>query len=275
MPQSEADRTARDIYDDPAKDSFYERIYGGEDIHLGIYEEPGESIAAASRRTMERMADKIEQDTVDDAVDLGSGYCGAARFLHRRLGASVTGVNVSLTQNKRARTLNEEAGLDSKISVLEGTFSEVPAEDESFDLAWSEDAFLHTDRRDTVIAEAARVLRSGGELVFTDPMAVDGTPPDQLQAVFERIHLTSLSTPSEYRSHAARAGLTEVGYEDLTPHLTTHYQRVIDQGEAERAQLRETMSDEEIDNTISGLQNWVDAGKQGLLTWGIFHFRKP
>ena len=48
---SDAAATAASYYDSTDADHFYADIWGGEDIHIGLYAEPDEAIAAASRRT--------------------------------------------------------------------------------------------------------------------------------------------------------------------------------------------------------------------------------
>jgi sarcosine/dimethylglycine N-methyltransferase len=48
--------TARTYYNSDDADNFYFHVWGGEDIHIGIYDTPDEAIADASRRTVERMA---------------------------------------------------------------------------------------------------------------------------------------------------------------------------------------------------------------------------
>ena len=40
----------RDYYNSKDADNFYSSIWGGEDIHIGLYREPGETIFAARGR---------------------------------------------------------------------------------------------------------------------------------------------------------------------------------------------------------------------------------
>src|SRR5690606_16853278 len=75
--------TAVDIteayYDSDEADRFYFHIWGGEDIHVGIYE-PGDTIREASKRTVARMIEQVGEITKDMRVlDLGAGYGGSAR----------------------------------------------------------------------------------------------------------------------------------------------------------------------------------------------------
>jgi len=62
---------------------------------------------------------------------------------------------------------------------------------------------------------------------------------------------------------------------DLTGQLVTHYTRVREELERRRADLQGKVSDVYIDRMIKGLGNWVEAGRNGYLAWGILHFRKP
>ena len=44
--------TTEAYYDSDEADSFYAEIWGGEDIHIGIYQTPEEDVATASARTV-------------------------------------------------------------------------------------------------------------------------------------------------------------------------------------------------------------------------------
>lgn len=274
MPYNESELVARAAYDGEDAGAFYSQIWGGDDIHLGLYETPDEPIADASHRTMEHMVSKIQQDSIDYAVDFGSGYCGAARYLQAELNTQILAVNLSGEQNRRAEQLNQLAGTAEKITVVDASYNNVPAEDDTADLVWSQDAFLHAERRDLPMAEAARILKPGGEFLFTDPMAADGVTASELSGVLERLNLSSLASPAEYKQLAAAAGLELVEFDDLSSMLPQHYGRVLEETQANTEQLLQTASQTYLDAMMEGLQHWVDAGNRGLLSWGIFHFRK-
>jgi cyclopropane fatty-acyl-phospholipid synthase-like methyltransferase len=275
LPITEAERVAQAAYDSQDAGAFYSQIWGGDDIHLGLYTSDDEPIAEASHRTMERMTEKLDQENIDYTVDLGSGYCGAARFLTQQLDSDVLAVNLSSEQNRRAKTLNERAGVNDRIVVVDASYNEVPADDSVADLVWSQDAFLHAPQRDLPMKEAARILKPGGEFLFTDPMAADGVSADDLSGVLERLNLSSLASPSEYKRLGAEAGLEFVDFEDLSEMLPIHYGRVLEETQANVDELLKTASQQYLDAMMTGLQHWVDAGNRGLLSWGIFHFRKP
>ena len=175
---SDAVQIARDYYDSADADLFYREVWGGEDIHVGLYRSETESVASASRRTVARMAELAGPMTpAGRVIDLGAGYGGAMRHIAREFGSHCVALNLSTVQNERDRRMNREAGLDHLVDVVDGDFARLDFPDSSFDVAWSQEALLHTDAREQVCREAARVLQPGGRFVFTDPMQTDDASP--------------------------------------------------------------------------------------------------
>jgi sarcosine/dimethylglycine N-methyltransferase len=271
---SEAVATARGYYNSDDADAFYSTIWGGEDIHIGLYESEDDSILDASRRTVERIASRL--DTPGEwtrVLDIGSGYGGAARYLARSFGCRVLALNLSDVENETARRLNEEQGLDQRVEVVDGSFQEIQYPDNTFDFVWSQDALLHSDDRRQVVQEVARVLKPDGQFVFTDPMQADDCPEGVLQPILDRIHLESLGSPKFYRGAAEEAGLQEVRFDDLTPHLITHYARVLEETEKRGHELEEVVSPAYLERMKKGLRHWVEGGEKGYLAWGIWEFK--
>lgn len=272
---STAVSTARDYYNSSDADNFYFYIWGGEDIHIGLYRSPDEPIFDASRRTVERMASFLEGlDENSRVLDIGSGFGGAARYLAKNAGCKVVALNLSEAENERNRQMNREQGLDHLIDVVDASFEKIPYPDESFDVVWSQDAILHSGDRVRVIEEVARVLKPGGRFVFTDPMQTDNCPEGVLQPILDRIHLDTLGSPGFYRDMARKVGLEEERFEEHHEQLPTHYARVLKETERQEPELSKVVSPDYIARMKKGLQHWVDGGKQGHLAWGIFCFRK-
>jgi len=274
---SDVVETARAYYNSTDADNFYFHIWGGEDIHIGLYQTDDEPIANASRRTVHRMAELAgEINTATRVLDLGAGYGGSMRYLAEHFGCQCVALNLSEVENERNRRMNIEAGLDRNIQVVDGDFTALDFEEAAFDLVWSQDAFLHSGDRAKVCAEAARVLKPGGRLVFTDPMQADDAPTDQLQPIYDRLHLDSLASPAFYREALGELGMQEVEFDDRSHQLPRHYARVRQALIENADELRERgVSEDYIERMQSGLQHWVDGGRKGHLAWGIFVFEKP
>jgi SAM-dependent methyltransferase len=272
----QATQTARDYYNSDDADTFYHEVWGGEDIHIGLYKTPDEDIRTASRRTVDHMIDRLGP-LGDDAVvlDIGSGYGGAARRVVERLGCNVVCLNLSEAENERNRAFNKEAGVEDKIKVVDGRFEEIPGDDASFDAIWSQDAILHSGDRVRVLEEVDRVLKPGGKFVFTDPMQADGCHNGVLDPILERIHLPDLGSPKFYIDQGERLGWENLGFEDMTAQLTTHYSRVLDTTVSLQDELEGKVSIKYIERMKSGLRHWINGGREGHLAWGVFLFVKP
>lgn len=275
--RDDATAVAEDYYNSSDADNFYATIWGGEDIHIGLYDGPGDTIRAASRKTVAQMAERLRNLKPDARVlDIGSGYGGAARYLAANHKAHVTCLNLSRVENERNTRLSAEQGVGARVDVVQGSFEDIPAPDAAFDIVWSQDAILHSGNREKVMAEVMRVLRPGGEFIFTDPMQADDLGDESvLQPIYDRIHLSSLGSIAFYRRTLGALGMEEAGVQDLTPQLRTHYARVCEELAARRGELDGVVSSDYIERMLVGLQNWVDGADKGYLAWAIMHFRKP
>jgi len=267
--------TTEAYYDSDEADSFYAEIWGGDDIHIGIYQTPDEEVAAASARTVETVAGHVDFLTPEHRVlDIGAGYGGAGRYLAKRFGCQVDCLNLSEVQNERNRALTERAGLSDCVHVVHANFESIPGPAERYDAVWSQDAILHSGARERVLAEVARVTKPAGSLVFTDPMQTDDCPGNVLQPVLDRIHLDSLASPAFYRKNLAALGFAEVAFEERVHQLRTHYDRVRHVLEARYDEMVDRCGVDYVKRMLEGLGHWVNGADRGHLTWGIFHFSK-
>ena len=263
---------ARDYYDSDEADGFYSAVWGGEDIHIGLYGTT-DDIRQASRLTVEHMAGKLGDLCGRRVVDLGSGYGGAARVLAGERGAHVTCLNLSAVENERNRKLTRAAGLPGKVEVVDGSYDAMPFADASFDVAWSQDAILHAPDRGAVLDEVARVLKPGGLFIFHDPMQADGLRDRAaLQPIYDRIHLPDLASIGFYREGLTARGFAEVDTEVLTAQLGTHYRRVREDLLARKAELG--LPDDFVARMSAGLGHWVAGAANGNLCWAIMLYRK-
>jgi SAM-dependent methyltransferase len=116
-----------------------------------------------------------------DAIELGCGTGYVSSWMARR-GARVVAIDNSAAQLATASRLQRQHGLD--FPLLHGNAEAVPCPDASFDFAISEyGACLWADPQRWV-AEAARLLRPGGQLVFlTNSFLMSLCAPDEADVV--------------------------------------------------------------------------------------------
>ena len=166
VPYSEAVEAVRSYYNSDDARRVYETAYGDEHLHLGIYENDDDTIDEAGQRTMERMASMVRQLGPDTRVlDIGSGHGGSARYLFHHYGCHVACLNLSDVQNARNRAFNAGGKCSLAINVVDGSFEDIPVTDESFDVVWSQDAILHSNRGGRYSRKSAGSSTKG--IVFT------------------------------------------------------------------------------------------------------------
>ena len=275
--QSSSISAARDYYNSPSADTIYHSIWGGNDIHIGFYSSGDESITIASQRSVERMAEMVAASLTPSArvLDLGSGYGGAARYLARKYGCKVTCLNLSEVQNERNRSMTAETKLDHLVKVEEGNFERLPFADGSFDVIWSQDSFLHSSNRRAVVGEISRVLiRGGGVVVFTDPMAAAAPSEDVLAPLKQRLSISTFGSRAFYENEFKAHGFTETSFESSLEHLVTHYSKVLQAIKDQHEILEKTVPAEVLERFKAGLRTWIAGGEQGHLDWGIFLFER-
>ena len=265
---------AEEYYNSTPADEFYFKIWGGDYIHVGIYNHSKESIKDASPRIVQMMASKLKLNSNTNLLDLGSGYGGGARYLAKNFGCQVTCLNLCINQNVRNRDLNKKNDLDHLITVVEGNFEDIPFPENSFDIAWSQDAIVHSADRELVVQEVVRVLNDKGEFIFTDLMQTYDCPKSILKPVLDRIQLDSLGSFGFYVEKGRKLGVRKTEVQNLSEHLTTHYQRVMEETQDRYDEMVESCGKEYIDKMIEGLKHWVEAGKNNYLSWGIVHMNK-
>jgi SAM-dependent methyltransferase len=122
-----------------------------EEIRWGVFQVPESKVGA-----LPEVAGK-------DVVELGCGTAYFSAWLAKR-GARPVGVDLTPAQLATARVCQQELGIE--FPLVEASAEDVPLPDASFDLAFSEYGASIWCEPPRWIAEAARLLRPGGELVF-------------------------------------------------------------------------------------------------------------
>jgi arsenite methyltransferase len=145
-------------------------------------------------------------------LDLGSGAGADVLISARRVGATGKAIGLDMTDEMLAlaRANAAEAGVEN-VEFLQGYLEEIPLPEASVDVVISNCVSnLAADKR-VVLAEAARVLRSGGRFAVSDVIADEGmdeaTRADMAQWTG---CIAGALTEAEFRTALADAGLVDV-----------------------------------------------------------------
>uniref|UniRef100_UPI001E2C289E arsenite methyltransferase n=1 Tax=Cumulibacter manganitolerans TaxID=1884992 RepID=UPI001E2C289E len=156
-----------------------------------------------------QVADLAGGETV---LDLGSGTGGDVLISARRVGPTgkVYGLDMTDEMLEQARANAERAGVHN-VEFLKGYLEEIPLPDDSVDVALSNCVInLAADKR-VVLAEAARVLKPGGRIAFSDVIAEE-TMPDDVRADMQEWTgcIAGALTESDFRQYLADAGFSGI-----------------------------------------------------------------
>ena len=82
--------------------------------------------------------------------------------------AQMHGVDATEKVVEQGRSLCEQEGLSDKIKFILADVCESGLEDASADFIWGEDAWCYVVDKEKLISEAARIVKPGGVIAFTD-----------------------------------------------------------------------------------------------------------
>jgi len=116
----------------------------------------------------EDMAALVPVRTIDHVLDVGSGLGGPARWLAKRFGCSVTGIDLTSEYCAIAQHLTRLLGLEDRVRFHVGNALEMPFDDGSFDGAYSMFVSMNIADRGALYREIRRVLRPDSWLVLSE-----------------------------------------------------------------------------------------------------------
>ena len=260
-------------YDGPA-DEIYRTIWG-DNVHLGVPCSDECPHPEAMEHTNEIMAQAVSLSPEVRVLDLGCGYGSTARYLAANYGCAVTGTNISERELELARERSSEAGLDHLLSFEYEDFHSLQYPDDSYDVVWSQEAFLHAVDKTAVLSECRRVLRPDGALIFTDILVRRETPEADRERIYDRVKSPDMWDLEDYTAALARLELPVSRVEDWSQHVARSYGWVRDRLQENREALLSRIDAETIDRTVDALTFWVDSANAGKIGWALFVAQKP
>ncbi|PXF46599.1 Sarcosine/dimethylglycine N-methyltransferase [Gracilariopsis chorda] len=229
--------------------TFYQNIVatGRDDLHAGFFRTPEDDGNTISRQAIEELVALAKSvgarfDPAASVVDLGAGMGGCAHKLAADHGCTVTCVNILPSQNSVNRARSHELGLDHLVSVVEGSYDNLPPEwNDKFDTVWSMDAFLHGPDKRAIIGEAFRVAKPGAVFIFSDIMAGSYAMQKDVDIYRRRYNIKhEMLTMAQYEDVLEETGFIVLRARDFTAHLVPFLRGASKDGE----RLWDTFSDE-------------------------------
>ena len=174
-----------------------------------------------------RLADLVEITPDDEVLDAGSGIGGTARYVAGRSRCHVVAVDLTGEYCETARWLNRLAGLDDRISVRQADVTDLPFEDATFTLMFSQHVQMNVADKALLYQEARRVLAGGGRLAVWDIVAGEDREPDFPMPWADRPEYSYLTTPDRLRTAIETSGFEIEQWNDLTDHAAATMQTLL------------------------------------------------
>jgi SAM-dependent methyltransferase len=158
-------------------DTTYKRF--GDDLYASIRGEAfGEEIGQNSWLTADELrtfCEWVGLGPSSELLEVASGSGGPALFTAGVTGCRVTGVDIHEAGVAVAAEAARERGLAERARfVCVDARERLPFADGSFDAVICVDSMNHLYERAAVLGDWYRVVRSGGRILFTDPITVTG-----------------------------------------------------------------------------------------------------
>lgn len=101
-------------------------------------------------------------------LDVGCGLGGPCRMLADEYNCQTTGIDLSNEYIRTANKLSELVNLNNKTTFIQGNATELPFEDNHFDIVWTQHVQMNVPNKKKFYSEIHRVLKSGGYFLFYD-----------------------------------------------------------------------------------------------------------
>ena len=239
----------------------------------------GEEIHVGGAEQTEYLAQKAGIDGSDKSLtllDLCSALGGPARHLVETYGIRVVGVDITPEMIAEARKRTADKLYRNKIEYRLGSVLDVPAHANSFDVVWGQDAWCYVRDKQRLIDEAARVLKSGGTLAFTDWIWGYTRPSsDEADFLMAFMVFPDLETLEGYARLIRAAGLTLKEREDLSPDFAGHLDRYLVTLKQHKEDITASFGDELYDQAEKGIVAWAKAAREQKVGRGLWIATKP
>ena len=164
----------------------------------------------------EDMADRLQVSGTDHVLDVGSGIGGPARYVARRFGCRVSGIDLTAEFCDVARHLTSRLGLSERVSFEQGDALAMPFSDAAFDGAFSMNVSMNIADKRALYREIHRVLKPGAWLGLLEVVQGPGGEPDYPTPWARTAATSFLATEAETRENLAASGFAIEHLRDTT-----------------------------------------------------------
>lgn len=192
-----------------------------EELYSNIREETyGEDIGQTSWITADEYRDMIRilgLSPGKHVLEIASGSGGPAVFMVEAAGCRLTGIDINENGIINSQKLALQNGLSEQMNFLKASGADpLPFASDSFDVVICLDSINHLNNRREVFKEFKRVLKHGGQLLFTDPVVITGAVSNEELAARSSIGFFIFSATGVNEHLLNEAGFKNIQLTDVT-----------------------------------------------------------
>lgn len=168
------------------------------------------------REATRELASQVKLNSNHKVLDVGSGVGGASRYLASEYGCQVTGIDLADEYCQAAQSLADRLGLASRVTYRQCSALDMPFENNTFDVVWTQHAAMNIADKPKLYSEIARVLRPNGYFAMYDVLAGPVNPLYYPVPWARDSSISFLITPQELREHLETTGLQILSWRDTS-----------------------------------------------------------
>ena len=177
---------------------------------------PVDEFHIRGREATRELASKVKLNSNHKVLDVGSGIGGASRFLASEFGCQVVGLDLSEDYCRVAQSFANRLGLANSVRFIVGSALDMPFEDNSFDIVWTQHATMNIANKAKLYSEIARVLRPNGYFAMYDILAGPVSPLCYPVPWATDPSISFLLTPNELRELLEAIGFKIISWQDTS-----------------------------------------------------------
>lgn len=177
---------------------------------------PVDEFHGGQRPATVRLAELVGFSGSERVLDVGSGLGGPSRYIAWRYGCRVSGIDLTAEFCRVAEMLTRLTRLVGRVDYRQGNALDLPFDDASFDIVWSQNAAMNIADRDRLYGEMRRVLKPGGKLALQEVAIGPGGDPHYPVQWAREPGTSFLLTQEATRQKLEAVGFRELVWQDTT-----------------------------------------------------------
>ncbi|HET6874422.1 MAG TPA: methyltransferase domain-containing protein [Acidimicrobiales bacterium] len=198
-------------------------------------------------------------------LDIGAGLGGPARLLAGRFGCRVVALDLTPEYCEINALLTDSAGLRDRVEIRQGDALDLPFEDGSFDVVWTQHASMNIADKSRFYAEAHRVLDTGGRFAFFDVVAGENSPIHFPVPWADDASINFLVPPQELAVLLEAVGFRPLAWNDLTGRVADWLRRRSTRPASERPNIDFQILAHDMPTKLANQIRNVEEGRVRLL----------